>query len=65
MPAAGNGGGGVVLGGKDVARGPPHFGPQGLQGFDQDGGLDGHVNAAENFGPLQGLAFPDTVRGWP
>ena len=37
------GGSGVVLGREDVARGPAHLGAQGLQGFDQHRGLDGHV----------------------
>ena len=40
---AGNGGGGVVLGGEDVARAPAHVATEGLEGLDEDGGLDGHV----------------------
>lgn len=39
----GDGGGGVVLGGEDVAGGPAHLGPQGGQGLDQHRGLDGHM----------------------
>lgn len=37
----GNGSGGVVLGGEDVARGPGELSTEGLEGLDEDGGLDG------------------------
>ena len=37
----GNGGGGVVLGGEDVARGPGELGTEGLERLDEDSGLDG------------------------
>lgn len=37
----GNGSGGVVLGGEDVARGPGELSTKGLEGLDEDGGLDG------------------------
>mmetsp|Transcript_39319 Transcript_39319/g.70433 ORF Transcript_39319/g.70433 Transcript_39319/m.70433 type:complete len:422 (+) Transcript_39319:272-1537(+) len=40
---AGNGSGGVVLSGEDVARAPADGGAQRGEGLDQDGGLDGHV----------------------
>ena len=36
---AGDGGGGVVLGGEDVARAPADLGAEGGQSLDQDGGL--------------------------
>ncbi len=52
----GDGGGGVVLGGEDVARGPAHLGAQGGEGLDQHGGLDGHVQGAGDAGALQRLA---------
>ena len=54
-PALGDGGGGVVLGGEDVAGGPAHVGAQGLQGLDQHRGLDGHVQRAGDPGPAQRL----------
>ena len=47
--------GGVVLGGEDVARGPAHLSAQGRQGFDQDRGLDRHVQRTRNTGALEGL----------
>ena len=37
----GDGGGGVVLGGEDVAGRPGDLGTEGLEGLDEDGGLDG------------------------
>ena len=51
----GDRGGGVVLGGEDVARGPTHFGAERLQRLDQHRGLDGHVQRAGNAGALQRL----------
>ena len=51
----GDGGGGVVLGREDVARGPAHVGAKGDQRFNQRGGLDGHVQGADNAGAFQGL----------
>ncbi|MNU91621.1 hypothetical protein D3C71_815160 [compost metagenome] len=53
----GDGGGGVVLRREDVARGPAHFGAQGLQRLDQHGRLDGHVQRARDARALQGLAL--------
>jgi hypothetical protein len=41
-----DGGGGMILRRKDVARGPAHIGAQRLQRLDEDGGLDRHVQAA-------------------
>ena len=52
---AGNGRGGVILGGKDVARCPADIGAQGLEGVDQHGRLDGHVQTAGHLEPLEGL----------
>ena len=51
----GNGGGGVVLGAEDVAAGPGDLGTQSNERLDEDGGLDGHVQAASNAGTLEGL----------
>src|SRR5205823_11011826 len=51
----GQGGGGVVLGGEDVAAGPADVGAERLQGLDEDGGLDGHVQAAGDAGARQRL----------
>ena len=45
----------VVLGRIDVARGPAHVGAERLQGLDQDGGLDRHVQRAGDARALQGL----------
>jgi hypothetical protein len=44
--ADGDGGGGVVLCGVDVARSPAHFRAERDQRLDQHGGLDGHVQRA-------------------
>ena len=49
----GDGGGGVVLGGEDVARGPAHLGTERLQRLDQHRGLDGHVQRAGDARPFQ------------
>lgn len=50
---AGDGGGGVVLGGEDVARAPADVATEGLEGLDEDGGLDGHVEGAGDTGTLE------------
>ncbi|RMO51184.1 hypothetical protein ALQ39_103570 [Pseudomonas amygdali pv. eriobotryae] len=52
---SGNGRSSLVLSGENVARRPANFGTQGNQGFDQHGGLNGHVDAAENFRALERL----------
>mmetsp|Transcript_24884 Transcript_24884/g.71099 ORF Transcript_24884/g.71099 Transcript_24884/m.71099 type:complete len:280 (+) Transcript_24884:626-1465(+) len=44
----GDGGSGVVLGGKDVARAPTNVSSEILQSFDKDGSLDGHVKGSRN-----------------
>jgi len=51
----GEGGGGVVLGRKDIAAHPANFGAQGLQGLDEHGRLDRHVQAAGDAGTLERL----------
>ena len=53
--ADGDGGGGVVLGGEDVAGGPADLGAEGDQGLDEDGGLHGHVQRAGDAGAGQRL----------
>ncbi len=55
----GDGRGGVVLGGEDVAGGPAHVGAQGLQGLDQHRRLDGQVQGAGDAGALQGLVLAE------
>ena len=47
-PGRGHRGGGVVLGGEDVAGGPPDLRPELEEGLDEDRGLDGHVQAARD-----------------
>ncbi|KFB72577.1 MAG: hypothetical protein AW09_002241 [Candidatus Accumulibacter phosphatis] len=44
---------GVILGRKDVARSPAHFGTEGDQGLDQYGGLNRHVQRAGNARALE------------
>jgi len=51
----GDGGSSVVLGGKDVAAGPGDVGAEFEQRFDEDGRLDGHVEASGHAGALQRL----------
>ena len=48
-------GGGVVLGGEDVAADPAHVGAERDEGLDQDGGLHGHVQRAGDLLALQRL----------
>ena len=61
----GDGGGGVVLGRVDVARGPADVGAERLQGLDQHGGLDGHVQRAGDARALQRLRRRRIRRGSP
>ena len=58
-------GGGVVLGGEDVAAGPADLGAEGDQGLDQDCGLDRHVQGADDPGAAQRLGVARTPRGSP
>ena len=48
-------GGGVVLGGEDVARAPTDVSTEVLEGLDQDGGLDGHVEGSRDTSGAEGL----------
>jgi len=51
----GDGGGGVVLSGEDVAAGPGDISAELEKRFDEDGRLDGHVKASGDAGALQRL----------
>ncbi|KAJ8636087.1 hypothetical protein MRB53_010354 [Persea americana] len=44
---AGDGGGGVVLGGEDVAEALTDLGAEGGKGFNEDSGLDGHAEGSK------------------
>jgi len=52
---AGDGGGGVVLSGEDVAGAPADLGAECGEGLDEDGGLDCHVKGAGDPGAFEGL----------
>jgi hypothetical protein len=54
---SGDGSGGVVLCGEDVAGSPGELGTEGCEGLDEDGGLDGHVQATSDAGTLEGLVL--------
>jgi len=56
---AGDGGGGVVLGGEDVAGAPADLSAEGGEGLNEHGGLDGHVEGAGDAGPLEGLRWAE------
>mmetsp|Transcript_7689 Transcript_7689/g.9215 ORF Transcript_7689/g.9215 Transcript_7689/m.9215 type:complete len:449 (+) Transcript_7689:420-1766(+) len=49
----GNGGSGVILGRENVTRTPTDITTQSLQGFDEDSGLDSHVQRSRNTSILQ------------
>jgi hypothetical protein len=55
VPLGGNGGRGVILGREDVAGRPAHIGSQCRQRLDQHGGLNGHVQRADDARALQRL----------
>jgi len=59
----GDGSSGVVLGGEDVAGRPGDLGTKGLEGLDEDGGLDGHVKAASNAGASKRLLSTELLAG--
>ena len=60
-----DGGGGVVLGGEDVAGDPADVGAERDEGLDQHGGLHGHVQRAGDPGAGQRLARRRTPRAGP
>ncbi len=51
----GHGGGGVVLGREDVARAPAHLGAERRERLDEHGGLDRHVQRADDARALERL----------
>ena len=55
----GDGGGGVVLGGEDVARRPADLGAEGDEGLDQHRGLDRHVQRAGDPRALERLRLAE------
>jgi hypothetical protein len=52
---SGNGSGSVVLGAENVAAGPGDLGTEGGEGLDEDGSLNGHVQATGDTGTGEGL----------
>ena len=50
-----DGGGSMVLCGEDVAWAPSEGGTEGFEGFDEDGGLDGHVEGSGDSGTFEDL----------
>ena len=52
-----DGSGGVILGGEDVARSPSDLSTEGLEGLDEDTGLDGHVEGSGDLGSLEDLLW--------
>ncbi len=59
--ARGDGGRGVVLRRVDVARSPAHVGAEGLEGLDEHGGLDGHVERAGDAGTCEWLGLAELL----
>ncbi len=55
--AGGDGGGGVVLGGVDVAGSPADRGAEVGEGFDEDGGLDRHVERTGDADAIEGFLW--------
>jgi len=53
----GDGSGGVVLSGEDVARSPSDLGSESVKSLDEDTGLDGHVKRSGDFGSLENLSW--------
>lgn len=51
--SGGNGSSGVVLGGEDVAGRPGNLSTEEGKGLNEDGSLDGHVEASSNAGTLR------------
>jgi len=51
----GNGSGGVVLGGVDVAGSPSEVSTEFLEGLDENGSLDSHMQRTRNLGTLEYL----------
>jgi len=51
----GDGSSSLILSGVDVARAPSDVSTEGLEGFDEDGSLDGHVKRTSDSASLKGL----------
>jgi hypothetical protein len=45
----------MVLGGENVAGAPTDVTPHGLEGLNEDGRLDGHVQGPRDTGTLEGI----------
>ena len=56
-----DGGGGLVLGGVDVAGGPADLGTERGERLDEHGGLHGHVQRAGDAGALERLGRPELL----
>ena len=56
-----DGGGGVILRGENVAGGPADVSPQRVQGLNEHGRLDGHVQRTHDLKALQGLGVAVTA----
>ena len=52
-----NSGGGVILGGVDVACAPSELSSKAVKGLDESSGLDGHVEGSGNLGSLKNLSW--------
>ena len=61
-------GGGVVLGGVNVARGPSDLGAEGVEGLDEDTSLDSHVQRARDASTLEDFVvlvfFTESHHSW-
>lgn len=49
----------MILSGEDVARAPPDGGAKGGESFNEDGGLDSHVERTSDSGSLEWLGRPE------
>lgn len=58
-----NGGGSVVLGAENVAASPGDLGTEGSKSLDEDGSLDGHVQATGDAGTLERLVLGILLAG--
>ena len=50
-----NSGGGVILGGEDVARSPSNLGTKGLESLNEDSSLNSHMERSRDIGSLKNL----------
>ncbi|KUI61723.1 hypothetical protein VP1G_11265 [Cytospora mali] len=61
--SSGDGSSGVVLGGEDVAGRPGNLSTESGKGLDEDGSLNGHVQATSNAGTSEGLVSSILLAG--